>query len=278
MNRKPVSLDYDFGSMSKKVSAGYSSEFGPGTSPTRPKEKLIKCIIAPFYDYDKSSPALAWAYKEIAESAIPDAYVIIGRCESGFNTYLFGDWDTPFASMKINVELGKALIKKFPMLRNDARPFVEDITIERQLPCLQFAKRDSLDRVKFLPILIGDVNHDKLLEFAKVLGSIGSKISVICSCNLTRYGRGFGYVPFVHGVKENLYNLDNNLIDHIVKLDSEAFYANAKQIPEKNVFVLGMEIVKSMGGTRGSLLNYYTSGDLDDNYNRSVGLGAIVFR
>lgn len=278
MNRKPVFLDYEFGGLHKKIDQGFKSKLGPGEYPVKPRSKMIKGVVAPNYDYDFSSPALAWVYKEIAESELADVYIIVGRCESGFNTYLFGDWDTPFGSMKVDGKFGRELIKKFPMLRNDSGPFMEDGSIERQLPFLHFAKKDFFEKIRFLPILVGDVSYEKLVEFADVLSNCGEKISIICSGNFSHYGREFGNVPFVHGIKENLHLLDKRLIDFVVNLDSKGFYENGKKILDRNVFVLGMETFRGLGSKKGSLLNYYTSGEIDGNYDKSVGMGALVFR
>lgn len=278
MNRQPISINLEFHELNKKIQSGYIHRLGPGEFPIKPKNKLIKGIIAPFYDFDDSSPAQAWSYKELAETEMPETYIIIGSCKEGFNTYLFSDWETPFGTVKVDTDLGKKIVKQYPQLKNDVKQFNEDKSIETQLPLLQFAKRDYLDKIKFLPILVGNEEYEKIFDFADTLTTIANKITIICSANFTKYGREFGYIPFVHGIKENLHNIDKKLIDSIINLNSKEFINNSKLLPDKNAVLLTIEIMKSIGTRSGSLLNYYTSGELTNNYEKSIGMSAIVFR
>lgn len=278
MNRKPVSLDYEFGELNNIISESFVSNLGPGEFPIKPKDKFIRGILAPNYDFEKSSAGMAWAYKELAEAGLADVYIILGACEEGINTYLFGEWDIPLGVMQIDIEFGRELIKRFPDMRNDSRPFINDTSIERQLPYLMYSKKDDLDRLMFLPILIGDVSEEKLVELADVLSIVDKKICVICSGNFTHFGKENNYTPFKHGIKENLHMQDRNFIEHVLKMDSTNFNKSSNILKNRKSIFLFMEIMKCLDKREGSLLNYYTTGEIDDNFENSIGIGALVFR
>ena len=278
MNRKLFSLKQDFTVINRLISEGFTSKSGPGDFPVDSRNKKIKGMLIPYWGYALAGSAMAWAYKEIAESEIADTYVILGQGD-GIKTYLFGAWDTPFGPVNVNSGLGRKIVNKFPLLENNFEAFIEDKSIEMQLPFLQFANKQSLTKLKLLPILVGNTEYEEITGFADVLSELDGNICFICSANLTYYGKQFGHLPFVHGIKENLRIIDEQLIDFICNLDAKGFYKFAnknKLILDKDPIALFIEIMKGFGLKKGRLLSYYHSGEIS-GFDESVGLGAVAF-
>lgn len=277
MIRKPANLDFSFEILNKLISFGFESSEGPGDFPIDKRNNSVRGLIAANYHYRACTSNLAWGYKEIAESKIPEVYVILGRGD-GLKTYFFGDWITPFGTIKVNKKFGYDLVHKYEKLMRDVKAFEADENIEKQLPCLQFANKNDLSKMSILPILIGDLSYVEICEFADVLSSLNIEMCVIASANLTYYGKKYGFVPFVYNVKENISSKDAELIDLICKLDTLGFLEATRKgnFLDRKVIATQIEIMKSLGCKKGRLLNYSTSGEVE-GYENAVGFGSIVF-
>ena len=287
MNRKPVvsGMFYEstFDKLDKQIISCFNHKLGPGDLPIKRTNKKILGIISPHAGYPFSGPCAAWAYKEIAESKFPKTYVIISPNHTGFgaefSTYLFADWETPLGIVKVDKDLGNKLIKNFPDLRNEAEAHLHEHSIETQLPFLQFVSKDNLKKLKFLPICIKSDNYNKLKDLAKVLSEF-EDIVIICSSDLTHYGPNYNFTPFLNSKKENLHKLDAKYIEYIKELNSKDFFESSKKstICGKSPIVVAIEFAKEKGSKKTILLNYYTSGDISNDYTNAVGYASIVFK
>ena len=116
---------------------------------------------------------------------------------------------------------------------------------------------------------------------ADTIVDIQEDICVIASSDFTHYGPNYGYTPFVHGIKNNLYSLDRGAIDLIKKMDTKGFLEYIKKnratICGAGPIAICMEIMRNFGIKKGQLLSYYTSGDVIDDYKNAVGYGSIKF-
>ena len=278
MNRRPVCLTNDFTQVNNHIIDSFTSVKGPGDFPVSSRKKLIKGIIAPNLDYKYSKYGMAWSYKEIAEAELPDVYVIVGSGIKEFNTYSFADWETALGIVKINKDFGNELVRKSSILKNNAEQYVENTSIELQLPYLQYVNKDFLNKVSFVPVLVGNESYDELLKLADLLSDINGKVCYIFSANLVYHGKEFNYVPYIYAVKENLTLVNEQLIDAICSLDSKKFYdlSRRKNVLDRNVVVVAIEIMRGLGLKKGRFLNYYESGEFCD-YENSVGFCSIVF-
>lgn len=287
MDRKPIAsgifYESTFDKLEKQIKSCFNHKLGPGDLPTKRKHKEILGVIAPHAGYSFSGPCAAWAYKEIAESKFPKTYVILGPNHTGsgaeFSTYLFSDWQTPLGIIKVDKDLGNKLIKKFPDLKNEAEAHLEEHSIEVQLPFLQFASKDNLDKLKFLPICIKSHDYDKLTKLALALLEF-KDILLICSTDFTHYGPNYNFLPFIHSKKENLYNLDAKFIEYIKQLNSKGFYESSKKttICGRAPILTIMQFAKAKASKKVLLLAYYTSGDIINNYENAVAYASIVFK
>lgn len=293
-NRKPIVAGAfyksSFDELDKQIADCFkNNKFGPGDLPVKKRAKKIFGVIAPHAGYEFSGAGAAWAYKEIAESEFPDLFVILGTNHTGLgaelSTYFFADWETPLGIVKVDKDFGKALVKNFPALKNEAMAHLQEHSIEVQLPFLQFVNKDKIKDVKILPIVLGFCDYEickklgeKIAETAK---AENKKICIIASSDFTHYGASYGYLPFVHAQKENLYKLDGKAIDFIKRLDAKDFldYKEKESATICGAFAIAaaIEACKNLGAKKAKLLQYYTSGDVIGDYSSAVGYAAIVF-
>lgn len=258
----------------------FKSKFGPGELPVKRKDKKIIGVIAPHAGYQMSGPGQAFCYKEISESEEADCYIIIGTGHMGINkaATILEPFETPFGIVKIDEEITKLLIEKGVVVENK-EAHEKEHSIEVQLPFLQFINRERDFRI--VPIVVGNgVEYEKVgKEIANVVKESGKKVVVICSSDFTHYGISYGYLPFKDNVKENIEKLDKEAIEWIKKKDYWGFldYVKEKQatICGKDSIAVFIIICKELGGKEVSLLSYYSSGDVTNDYSTCVGYGSI---
>ncbi len=286
MTRKPVVAGQfypeTFEELDKEINLCFTSKFGPGDIPLKKKDKEVLGVIAPHAGYQFSGPCAAWAYKEIAESRLSDVYILLGLSHQGFRSCIsMQDWETPLGIVKVEKEFGE-LVKKHTGLKVNEEIHSEEHSIEVQVPFLQFARKDYLDRLRILPIIVSDdINPAEMGEaIAKAVKASGKKVTLIASSDFTHFGLNYRYFPFRDNVKENMYKLDKGAIDNIIKLDSSSFM---EYIDETGATICGrvpiavlIEACKELGAEKGKLLHYYTSGDVIGDYANAVGYGAIL--
>jgi AmmeMemoRadiSam system protein B len=278
--RKPV-VDGQFypsdpEELKEQIKASFLSKFGPGSLPKEGRKKHTAGAIAPHAGYQFSGPGAAWVYKEIAESIIPDTYVLLGPSHSGFSSCIsLQDWKTPLGTARNDSEFGKKLADNSGLSVNEEAHSKEH-SIEVQLPFLQFA----CPEFKIVPIMIShDLGYQKIADaIRKTAEQLKRKTVVIASSDFTHYGFAYGYVPFSENIKKNMYSLDKGAIDAIKSLDAEKFisYVNEKQATICGQLPIAT-LMKAVDVKKAKLLSYYTSGDIIGDYSNAVGYASIVF-
>ncbi|MBD3163911.1 AmmeMemoRadiSam system protein B [Candidatus Woesearchaeota archaeon] len=259
--------------LKKQIEKCFSSEFGPGSLPAQKNEKTIG-IISPHAGYAFSGPCQASAYKEIAESKA-DLFIILGLSHSGFPSCLsMEDWKTPFGTVKTDKEFQNQLSGELPV---DESAHASEHSIEVQLPFLQFVN----NKPRIAPIIAShDLPCKGLAEkIFKAIKTTNKKPIIIASSDFTHYGLSYGYMPFEKNIKENMYRLDKQAIKEIMALKAEEFL---KYIRETKATICGkypiavlIELCKKIGAEKACLINYYTSGDIIQDYSSAVGYAAI---
>jgi hypothetical protein len=253
----------------------FSSGFGPKGLSNKKIRKEIIGIISPHAGYMFSGPCQAWAYKEIAESALPDTYIMLGLSHNGNSTCLsLEDWATPLGIIKNDKEFQKELSKK---IRIDEKAHAYEHSIEVQLPFLQFINKDKDIRIS--PIIVSSDYKDVASSIFEAIKKTKRKVIIIASSDFTHYGPNYGYIPFNRNIKENMYALDKAAIGKIIALNSEKFL---EYIDSTHATICGkypiaclIELSKKLGAINAKLLHYHTSGDVIDDYSSAVGYAAI---
>ncbi|MEM4397813.1 MAG: AmmeMemoRadiSam system protein B [Candidatus Woesearchaeota archaeon] len=290
--RKPVVAgqfyEKDFKNLNKQIEACFNSNKGSGViSKTRFKNLIA--VISPHAGYFFSGACASWAYKEIAESEFPDAYIILGPNHYGFDSGISKkEWETPLGIIETNKEIIELLEKKTSLKINENCHIFEH-SIEVQLPFLQYVSCDKIKELKIVPIVIGHELDFK--EIGKELFNIYSelekkkkKIAFIISSDFTHYGKNYDYLPFVSDVKNKINQLDQGAINLIKNLDVNGFYNYLKKtkiticgFSPILVFLTFLNELTKIKKINSELLMYYTSGDIL-GYKNSVSYVSMVFR
>ncbi len=286
MVREPIVAgmfyESDSEELKEQISGCFTHEFGPGSLDGTNGKKIVG-VVAPHAGYPYSGPGAAWCFKEIAESELPDLFIIIGLSHSGYRSCVsLEDWKTPLGVVKNDKEFTNKLVENSKLEVNE-EAHNQEHSLEVQLPFLQFVNKDNIDKVRFVPIIASsDLDYKEIAEsIKKTIDKTNKRVIVIASSDFTHYGINYGYMPFSKDIKENLYKLDKDAIEFIEKLDSKGFlqYVNEKKttICGQYPIAVMIELCRLLGASKANLLKYYTSGDITKDYSSSVvGYGSIV--
>lgn len=270
--------------LKEQIKESFMHEKGPGMPAKRDSKKKILGIVSSHAGYSVCGSAMAHSFKQIAESGFPDLYIIFGISHSGFSSCVsLEDWETPLGIVKTDDDFGRKLMKNSG-LNNDEIAHSNEHSIEVQLPFLQFVSKDKIDKLRFLAIIVSeDIDIKELAKgIKKTLDETGKQAVFIASSDFTHYGYYYRYVPFVKNVKENIYALDKEAISFIIKRDAEKFLMFCRQkqatICGMNAIAALIEICNKLGAKKAELLQYFTSGDITNDYSTAVGYGSIVIK
>lgn len=289
MIRKPIVADQFYRAdpelLERQIRGCFTHKFGPGSLPETRSDKNIIVAISPHAGYPYSGPCAAHVYKEVAESRLPDLFIMLGLSHNGHPSCLSAiDWETPLGVLETDKEFQKVLEQE-SSLKVDEKVHQFEHSIEVQLPFLQFVLRNKISKVKIAPIIVsGDFEFDEFTRsISKAVNKTGRDVMIIASSDFTHFGVSYGYMPFHKDIKENIYKLDEGAISFIRNLDSYRFlnYVDDHDatICGKNPISVAVNCAKHMHAKEGKLLKYYTSADIvgDDDYSAAVGYAGIVF-
>jgi len=280
MVRKPI-VAGQFYSGDKKaiveeIKNCFTDKFGPGSLPGKTAGREVRGAISPHAGYMCSGPGAAHVYKKIAESGKPDLFLILGTNHTGMGrtSICLDDFETPMGIAKVDRDFGNALIKNFD-IENNPEVHKYEHSIEVQLPFLQFI----FDNFRFVPIIVSSLAYldDMAQAIKKTVKETGKKICIIASGDFTHYGFSYGYVPFSENIRENIEKLDNGAIEFIKKMDAYSFVSYVKRTGATICGYMPIALmIKTLQKGNVELLNYYMSGDLNNDYNTSVSYASVV--
>jgi len=287
MVRKPIVAgqfyDSDPAILEKQIADSFLHEKGPGKLPDKKRNNRIIGVISPHAGYFFSGPGAAWSYKAVAESGFPEVYILLGLSHSGFESCIsLEDWKTPFGIIKVDKEFGERLIKN-SNLQEDEIAHNHEHSIEVQLPFLQFVNKEYLTALKIAPIIVSpDIKYTEIAQsIKKTIDELKRKVCIIVSSDFTHYGMNYGYMPFTSDAKKNMYSLDKKAIEFTKNLDAYHFLEYTEEtgatICGKYPIAVALELCKLLNTSKVKLLQYYTSGDIVNDYSNAVGYASIVF-
>lgn len=273
----------DLDKLDKEINRCFTGKFGPGELPVSRRDKKVIGVVAPHAGYQFSGEGQAWCYKEIGESEEADTYVILGTAHSGFLTAAIDceDFETPFGIVKIDKEFCSKLVEQ-KAVQEDKYSHIREHSIEVQLPFLQFVNKDNLNSIQIVPIVVGhETDYESLGKtIVSVAKGLGRRIVVIASSDFTHYGPSYGYIPFEDNVQEKLKELDMDCISWIKKMDAWSF---VNHIEEKKMTVCGGRAIaamivacKELGCQKVRVEQYYSSGEITNDWNNAVGYASII--
>lgn len=213
----------------------------------------------------------------------PDTMVLFGRhLHPSSSNYLMkeGSWATPFGDLKIDEELGEKLSAEFAFRLETANRYEQDNTIEVQLPFIKYFFPDS----KILPIGVPPSPAslkigERVVELSE---SLGRKIMVLGSTDLTHYGSNYGFNPKGSGdravewvKKEN----DKRLVDLILSMDPVGVIHESLESHNaccSGAVATAIAAARRLGARRAEKLLYSTSYDVRPDQS-FVGYVGVVF-
>ncbi len=184
-------------------------------------------------------------------------------------------YQTPLGRIPLDRAVCDAVLKS-PLVRTVPGAHSEEHSLELQLPFLQVA----LKKFSLVPIVLGSLKEKEHSELGKILRRhVDAHTLVVASSDFTHYGRRFGFTPFQKNLRANIEKLDKGAVEHILKVDPSGF---RKYVSETGATICGRVPISVMlemltPDCRGKLLEYYMSGDLNNDYSHSVSYAACVF-
>jgi hypothetical protein len=237
-------------------------------------------------------PHAGWIYsgavacnviRYLAEGEPPDTVVVYGMHlppEGANHIMAEGGWETPLGVLAIDSELAGELTAEFDFVVETAQRFVQDNTIELQLPFI----RHFFGDVRLLPMGVPPAAATLTLarRVAAKAAALGRRIKVVGSTDLTHYGANYGFAPRGSGPAALAWVRDENdrrIVDAMLRLEPDLVIREA--LTHHNACCAGaaaaaIETGRRLGAEAAHLLAYTTS------YEKSpgpsfVGYAGIVF-
>ncbi|MBU0472460.1 MAG: AmmeMemoRadiSam system protein B, partial [Nanoarchaeota archaeon] len=131
----------------RQIEDCFLHERGPGALPSNKIKSSLKAVIVPHASYLYSGPCAAWGYKAIAESEMPDLFILIGPShhynESGFSMETY---ETPLGLVRVKQDFARKLAEKGNLKQNENLHDGEHC-LEIQIPFLQYIYRKNPEKI-----------------------------------------------------------------------------------------------------------------------------------
>jgi len=264
--------------LDQQIQQFFTHEEGPGLPEKKPRKTHVKGIIAPHIDFQRGGPCFAWAYKDLAERADADVYIIFGTAHT--HTVMpfvatHKDFETPYGTLPCNRELVRLIQKSvsYDLFRDE---FVHrgEHSIEFQTVFLRYLFRDKKE-ISIVPILCGSFHEmvasrispaedARIREFVKAVKNAvkqsGARICCIAGADLAHVGPRFGDVhPISDGFLKLLKADDLRMLEPLERADANGFFS-AIQADGDRRKICGLPpiytMLSVMEATRGKLLKY----------------------
>lgn len=237
--------------------------------------------IVPHAGWDFSGHIAAKVIDALAKDTSPETVVIFGGHEGPWGSSRImehGQWDTPLGPLKVDEEMAGVILEKVDLKVDEPARAEPDNTIELQLPFLRYAFND----VMILPIVC--VPTDEGLQVADACAqaahSLGRRIMVLGSTDLTHYGSSYGFSPMGRGAQAERWVRevnDHKVIERMLQMDEKGVIEEA--LSNQNACCPGaaaaaIRCAKALGATQARKVAYATSADVmpADDFVGYVGI------
>ena len=268
----------------------FLSKHGVGEKPIVSEDGARRIIggVAPHAGLVYSGPIAAHTYYHLAKDGQPETFVILGVSHGGnpgFATMFNAVWRMPMGDVNVDSELAKAIVRLSEFVDINPEAHEGEHSIEIQLPFLQYVYDG---RFRIVPITVGYGDYEMCenvgTAIAEAVEEQGRDVVVLGSTDFTHYGALYGYTPVgtrpFERVLKWVYQTDRSLIDAIISLDAEGL---VRKVRENNYTMCGylpvatmLIAAKKMGASRGVLLKYATSYDVQGSTDVIVGYASII--
>lgn len=229
-----------------------------------------KAIVVPHAGYMYSGAVAGTVYGSVR---LPKRFIILGPNHTGvgvpLSLYPEGEWRTPLGLATIDTEINQRLKQECLNLREDRTSHVREHSLEVQIPFLQV----QVPEFSFAAICVGIGNFSALQDLgravARVVASMGEPVLLVASSDMNHYESAA-----VAAEK------DRYAIDQVLEVNPAGLY---RVVDEKDISMCGyaptvavLTACRELGASRGHLLRYANSGDVNGDYNRVVGYAGMV--
>ena len=236
----------------------------------------ILAIIVPHAGYVYSGPVAAYGYKAVEGKRIKTV-IVLGfshrKYFDGISVYGGISWKTPLGEIAVDTDMAEKIILSNPRFRFQKELFVDENSVEMQVPFIQMALNDS--EIKIVPIAFGSQNYSYAQALAKVIADIvkdRSDCLIVASTDLSHY----------HSYQEaNL--IDRQTIRLLGELKAKGLYGEAKMgicemcglMPVATILIMA----ENLGYDRIKELKYANSGDITGEKASVVGyVSAVIYK
>lgn len=267
----------------RECRAAIQSFLDPALSCPEHAEKVLGGIV-PHAGWAFSGKIACNVIKCLAESESAGWTVLIfGHHMRARNPNLImkeGSWETPLGPLQIDAEIAALLTEAFSFEVESSARYLQDNTIELQLPFIKY----FLPEARILPMGLPPGEESLIIAERAVEYSnqLQRKVKVLGSTDLTHYGPGYGFMPkgtgqsAVEWVKEDN---DRAVIEDMLHLDPRKVIREG--LDKQNACCSGAAAAaiaasKSLGAHRAQELAYMTSYDVRPDHN-FVGYVGILY-
>lgn len=265
--------------LKEQIAAHYLGQRGPGAAPRMTMARNVKGVIAPNSPYHNCGDCMAWSYKAIAETPLPDVYIIISANhtsqECGVSKAVF---NTPLGIVRSDEALADAVAKRGTLPVNEMI-HARDHGIEVQLPFLLHAKYTEIEHINILAVLVHETVDLKraAADIRAGLEQLGRKAIIIASADLTHYGPVFHYVPFTTEIQARIYELDDELLELMRRRDPDKYAEFVhKQFPNAEGLRAIELLMRLVERYTVRIMQHFSSGDVLADYKNSVSYASVV--
>ncbi|MGA2625359.1 MAG: AmmeMemoRadiSam system protein B [Bacteroidota bacterium] len=130
----------------------------------------VVAIIAPHAGYVYSGVVAASSFNQIDPAKEYENIFVLGPSHhvgfEGASIYTEGNFITPLGTVKVNTELGKQLVSKYPFFSSRTDAHAAEHSVEVQIPFLQFRMKKSF---QIVPIVVGIPDPEMMRKIAGAL-------------------------------------------------------------------------------------------------------------
>jgi AmmeMemoRadiSam system protein B len=238
----------------------------PGVKKTR-----VRACLVPHAGYIYSGEVAGAVF---ARMILPKQVLVLGVRHSPMGEDLAilseGAWRTPLGDAPVDEALAQRVKTGCPGLREDGVAHSREHSLEVEIPFLQILDPDF----SFVPVAVGTLRFEELHELgmglARVLKESQEEILVVTSSDMNHYEP-----DDVTRVK------DAKAIDRLKAVDARGLFEVCRK--EKiSMCGLGPAVamltaMKELGGQRGEVVRYATSGDVNGDRDVVVGYAGMIF-
>ncbi len=234
------------------------------------KDRTISAVVCPHAGYQYSGPCAAHSYIELSKEIPPKTVIMIGPNHTGWGSpvsmYGEGSWQTPLGRVEVDEKLARELFNNSDIIDYDETAHRREHSLEVQLPFLQYI----FNQFKIIPICMGYQDLETSTELGEAIQKTIEKKNVLILTSS----------DFTHQEpQESANKKDSLVINAIQSMDERQLQTVVKEnrITACGYGPISAAIVASrkLGADSATLLQYYTSGDIINDFRAVVGYAAI---